>query len=147
MTVIANDIDKQAVESDGRTFVNLDDLFARSDVVSLHCPLTGENEGMICAASLAHMKESAFLINTSRGPLVNEADLAEALNAGRIAGAGLDVLATEPPPPDNPLLQARNCYITPHMAWATRAARSRLLATVINNLAAFVRGEPENTVC
>jgi glycerate dehydrogenase len=101
---------------------------------------------MINARTLALMKSTAFLINTARGPLIHEADLAAALNSGRIAGAGLDVLSTEPPPPDNPLLSARNCLITPHMAWATTGARRRLMTSVIENVAAFLSGQPKNVV-
>jgi glycerate dehydrogenase len=126
--------------------VELDEVFRLADVVSLHCPLTPETERLVNARRLELMKPSAFLINTSRGPLVDEAALAEALNAGRIAGAGLDVLGIEPPPPDNPLLRAKNCYITPHIAWATRAARQRLLDVAIDNLRAFLAGQPVNVV-
>jgi len=124
----------------------LDELLARSDVVSLHCPLTPDTQGLVNAARLSRMKKSAFLINTSRGPLVNERDLADALNAGRLAGAGLDVLSVEPPPPDNPLLTAKNCVVTPHIAWATRSARQRLLQVSLDNLAAFIAGQPQNVV-
>jgi glycerate dehydrogenase len=92
------------------------------------------------------MKRSALLINTSRGPLVDEQALAEALNSGRIAGAGLDVLSVEPPPPDNPLLRAKNCFVTPHIAWATKAARQRLLRRVVQNVRAFLDGRPQNVV-
>jgi glycerate dehydrogenase len=126
--------------------VELDELFAQSDVVSLHCPLTPETERLVNRARLALMKPSAFLINTSRGLLVDEAALAEALNAGRLAGAGLDVLALEPPTGDNPLLFARNCHVTPHIAWATRAARARLLDMAIDNVAAFLAGAPAHVV-
>jgi glycerate dehydrogenase len=132
--------------ADGGDYVDLDRLFSESDVVSLHCPLTPDTEGLVNAARLARMKPSAYLINTSRGPLVREADLADALNAGRIAGAGLDVLAVEPPLPDNPLLTAANCVITPHIAWATRAARERLIAISAANIAAFRAGSPQNVV-
>ncbi len=128
------------------TPVGLDELFARSDVVSLHCPLTPETAGLVNAARLALMKPSAFLINTSRGLLVNERDLADALNQGRIAGAGLDVLSVEPPQPDNPLLTARNCVITPHNSWATQSARKRLMQIAIENLRAFAVGRPQNVV-
>jgi glycerate dehydrogenase len=124
----------------------LEELFASSDVVSLHCPFTPANAGMVNAQRLAYMKPTAFLINTSRGALVNEPDLAQALNTGRLAGAGLDVLSTEPPQPDNPLLEAQNCIITPHIAWATVSARRRLLQTSIENLEAFIAGTPQNTV-
>jgi glycerate dehydrogenase len=126
--------------------VELDTLLRESDVVSLHCPLTPETREIIDAAALAKMKPTAFLINTSRGPLVNEAALAAALNAGQIAGAGLDVLAVEPPPATNPLLVARNCVITPHVAWATREARRRLIECTAENLRAFAAGTPRNVV-
>ena len=126
--------------------LDVDTVFASSDVVSLHCPLTPENKQFVNAARLAQMKRSAFLINTSRGMLIDEAALADALNKGVIAGAGLDVLSVEPPEKTNPLLSARNCIVTPHNAWATRAARSRLLETVVENLAAFVAGKPQNAV-
>ncbi len=127
-------------------FVDLDTLFAQSDVVTLHCPLTPDTEGLIDAERLAQMKASAFLINTSRGAIVKERDVAEALEAGRIAGAGLDVLAVEPPRADSPLLTARNCLITPHIAWATRAARARLIKAAVDNLRAFLKGRPQNVV-
>jgi glycerate dehydrogenase len=130
----------------GVEFVDLATLLRRSDVVSLHCPLTPETEGLVNAKRLATMKPTAFLINTSRGPVVNERDLAEALGAGRIAGAGLDVLSTEPPKADNPLLAAKNCFITPHFAWATRAARERLMKTVVENVRGFLAGRPQNVV-
>jgi glycerate dehydrogenase len=123
-----------------------DSLFRQADVVTLHCPLTPATQGLINARRLALMKPTAFLINTGRGGLVVEQDLADALNTGRIAGAGLDVLSTEPPRPDNPLLAAKNCILTPHIAWATRAARERLLRTVVENLRAFLAGQPKNVV-
>jgi len=131
---------------EGIEFVALDEIFSRADILSLHCPLTPETKNIIDAPRLALMKPSAFLINTSRGPLVDEAALADALNAGRIAGAALDVLSTEPPPASNPLLTARNCIITPHIGWATRAARERLLKIVVANIRAFLSGAPENVV-
>ena len=133
-------------DEDGIRFVSLDSLFQESDVVSLHCPLTPETKGIIGERTLALMKPSAYLINTARGPLVDEAALADALNSGRIAGAGLDVLSAEPPPPDNPLLQARDCIITPHIAWATKAARERLLAITVANIRSFLAGTPQNVV-
>jgi glycerate dehydrogenase len=122
------------------------ELLRESDVVSLHSPLLPETQGMINARTLEEMKPTAFLINTSRGPLVVDQDLADALNRGQLAGAGLDVLSIEPPAADNPLLTARNCLVTPHMAWATREARSRLMDAVVENLAAFAAGEPRNVV-
>lgn len=127
-------------------FVDLDTLFTQSDVVTLHCPLTPETDGLVDAERLAQMKPSAFLINTSRGAIVNERDLVDALEAGGIAGAGLDVLAAEPAEPDNPLLSAPNCFVTPHIAWATRAARARLMTAVVQNVSAFLRGSPQNVV-
>ncbi len=126
--------------------VDLETLLRQSDVVSLHCPLTPQTHNLINAQRLGWMKPTAFLINTSRGPLVDGIALASALNEGRLAGAGLDVLPTEPPPPDHPLLTARNCFITPHLAWATRAARARLLQTAVTNLRAFLAGSPQNVV-
>lgn len=128
------------------TFVGLDLLFAQADVVSLHCPLTEETRGVVSTERLAAMKPTAYLINTGRGPLVDEAALAAALQAGEIAGAGLDVLSQEPPAADNPLLTAPNCVVTPHLAWATRAARARLLDTAIANVRAFLAGTPQNRV-
>ena len=127
-------------------FVDLESLFRESDVVSLHCPLTPETTHVVNAERLAWMKSSAFLINTSRGPLINAAALASALNSGRIAGAGLDVLPIEPPPADNPLFNARNCFITPHISWATRSARARLMDTVVANVRGFLDGKLQNVV-
>jgi glycerate dehydrogenase len=127
-------------------FTTLDDLLRQADVVSLHCPLTPETDRLINASRLALMKPSALLINTSRGPLIDEDALAGALNAGRLAGAGLDVLSAEPPPAGHPLFTAKNCLITPHNAWASRSARSRLLAMTVDNLRAFLDGNPQNVV-
>ena len=124
----------------------METLFRRSDIISLHCPLTPETEHLVNEKRLAWMKPTAFLLNTSRGPLIDESALAKALNEGRIAGAGLDVLAVEPPTADNPLLRAKNCLITPHIAWATRAARSRLMEAVVENVRAYLTGESKNVV-
>jgi glycerate dehydrogenase len=135
-----------AASSGGVTCVDLPTLLAASDVVSLHCPLTPETRGLIDAARLALFKPGALLINTGRGPLVNEADLAAALHSGHLGGAGLDVLSLEPPDPTNPLLAAPNCVITPHIAWATRAARGRLIQAVAANGAAILAGVPINVV-
>jgi len=121
-------------------------LFKESDVVSLHCPLTAENAGFVNAALINTMKSTAIFLNTARGGLVNEADLAAALNSGRIAGAGLDVLSVEPPPASNPLLTAKNCVITPHIAWASFEARQRCMAITVQNVAAFAAGKPVNVV-
>jgi glycerate dehydrogenase len=126
--------------------VDLEPLFRRSDVVSLHCPLTPDTHHFVNAERLAWMKPTAFVLNTGRGPLVDEPALAAALNSGRIAGAGLDVLSVEPPPADNPLLRAKNCLITPHIAWATAAARERLLKVAVENVRAFLAGRPQNVV-
>jgi glycerate dehydrogenase len=126
--------------------VALETLFRESDVVSLHCPLTPLTRNLVNAERLATMKPTAFLLNTSRGPLVDAPALADALNSGRLAGAALDVLSAEPPPADNPLLSARNCLITPHLAWATRAARSRLMKIAVENVRAFLQGKPQNVV-
>ncbi len=127
-------------------FVGFDELLEKSDIVSLHCPLKDDNRGMIGAAQLARMKTSAFLLNVSRGPLLDEAAVAEALNSGRLAGAGLDVLSTEPPSSTNPLVGAKNCFITPHCAWGTLAARLRLQQIAVENLQAFLDGTPQNVV-
>ncbi len=135
-----------AEPSPGLRFVDLETLFRESDVLSLNCPLTPETKHFVNARTLALMRPTAFLLNTGRGPLVDEAALAEALNSGRLAGAGLDVLAEEPPPADHPLLTAKHCLITPHIGWATRAARIRLLETAVANLRAFCAGQPQNTV-
>jgi len=147
MRVIANDTyqgDPPAYG--GFRWATVEELLRESDVVSLHSPLFPETQGMINARSLAWMEASAFLINTSRGALVVDQDLADALNAGRLAGAGLDVLSVEPPAETNPLLTARNCLVTPHIAWATKEARSRLMDAGMQNVAAFLRGEPRNVV-
>ncbi|MDR3700554.1 MAG: D-2-hydroxyacid dehydrogenase [Candidatus Sulfopaludibacter sp.] len=130
----------------GFRWATLEEALRESDVVSLHSPLFPETRGMIHAGTLALMRPSAFLINTSRGPLVVDQDLAEALNAGRLAGAGLDVLSIEPPLDTNPLLHARNCLVTPHIAWATREARSRLMEIAVDNVSSFVAGTPRNVI-
>lgn len=124
----------------------LDELFTQSDAVTLHCPLTDATKHLVNATRLAQMKPSAFLINTGRGPLVDAAALAAALKDSRIAGAGVDVLAVEPPPADNPLLSAPRCLVTPHNAWMTQASRRRLMAIVAQNLRAFIDGKPANVV-
>jgi glycerate dehydrogenase len=125
---------------------SLESVFRESDFLSINCPLTSENKGLVNFVMLAMMKPTAFLVNTGRGPLINEADLTDALNSGKIAGAGLDVLSVEPPPPDNPLITARNCFITPHIAWATFEARSRLMKIAAENLQAFLSGNLRNQV-
>ena len=135
-----------ATPPDDVPLVDLDSLLASSDVVSLHCPLTPQTRGLINAARIARMKPGALLINTGRGALIEEADLAAALRSGRLGGAGLDVLTVEPPAADHPLLQAPNCLITPHIAWATRQARQRLIAVSAANVAALLAGAPQHRV-
>lgn len=137
---------EQSALPEGMKKVTLDELFAQSDVVSLHCPLTPDTKEMVNAARLRTMKPSAILINTGRGPLVNEQDLADALNEGCIAAAGLDVLSVEPSVFGNPLFNARNCFITPHIAWATKEARTRLMDIAVNNLKSYQEGNVINNV-
>lgn len=126
--------------------MDMDELFSTSDVLSLHCPLTPTTKELVNADRLKQMKSSAILINTGRGPLINEQDLADALNEGVIAAAGLDVLSVEPSLADNPLLKARNCFITPHIAWATKEARTRLMQIAVANLKGFKEGNVVNNV-
>lgn len=145
MKVIAHHISQWVTEPDLEQ-VSIEKLFTDSDVLTLHCPLTPETEYLVNSQRLALMKRSSLLINTGRGPLVDEPALAHALNNNLITGAALDVLSTEPPASDNPLLSAKNCYITPHIAWATRASRQRLMDAVAENIKAFVEGEPINVV-
>jgi glycerate dehydrogenase len=128
------------------SYVSLDELFARSDVICLHCPLFPETTGIINKTNIAKMKDGVILINNSRGPLVVEADLAEALNSGKVYAAGLDVVSTEPINGDNPLLKAKNCIITPHISWASKESRQRLMDIAVDNLAAFIKGSPVNVV-
>ena len=127
-------------------FTDISTIFRESDVISLHCPLTPETEKLVDASRLAVMKPTAYLINTARGGVVHEHDLAEALNSEQIAGAGLDVLSVEPPPVTNPLLTAKNCLITPHIAWASRAARQRLIEATSENIQSFLNEIPQNVV-
>ncbi|MBS1661187.1 MAG: D-2-hydroxyacid dehydrogenase [Bacteroidetes bacterium] len=127
-------------------YASLEELFTNSDVVSLHCPLTATNQEFVNKALLSRMKPTALLINTARGQLINEQELTDALNAGILAGAGLDVLSKEPPVNGNPLLAARNCIITPHNAWISKEARDRIMAVTIANVAAFIKGQPQNVV-
>ena len=138
--------DEYPRDNDIAEMVNLDALLAESDVVSLHCPLFPSTQGIINKNSIAKMKDGAFLINTSRGPLVVEQDLADALNSGKLGGAGLDVLATEPAQMDNPLMSAKNCLITPHIAWAPKESRQRLMDIAVQNLQAWLGGSPQNVV-
>lgn len=147
MKVIANDA-FQANDPPyaGFRWAGIDELLRESDVVSLHCPLFADTKGLMNAERLRLMKPSAFLLNTSRGPLVVDHDLADALNKGVIAGAGIDVLSVEPPTGDNPLLTAKNCLVTPHIAWATKEARARLMEIAVENVHAFLSGAPRNVV-
>jgi glycerate dehydrogenase len=131
---------------DGIAYSDLDNLIKSSDIISLHCPLTPQTKGMINKESLAQMKKTSYLINTSRGPLVVESDLADALNKGTIAGAAMDVLDVEPPDKTCPLLTAKNCYITPHIAWATLASRERLMSIAVENIKSYLAGTPQNVV-
>ena len=147
MRVLANDTYQGETPGyDGFRWVSIDELLAESDVVSLHCPLTADNKGLINSERLRRMKATAFLLNTSRGPLMVDQELADALNAGVIAGAGLDVLSLEPPVNGNPLFSAKNCIVTPHIAWATKEARARLMDVAVNNVQAFLAGNPQNVV-
>lgn len=145
MKIIFNNRSKKIVDLES-TQVELEILLSESDFISINCPLTTENAGFINSTTIDKMKPTAFLVNTGRGPLINEQDLADALNAGKIAGAGLDVLSTEPADADNPLPNAKNCFITPHIAWATFEARTRLMNIATENLKAFIDGNPKNVV-
>ena len=147
MNIIAND-KFQTDQSHRKNFrwEEVNQLLEQSDVVSIHCPLFPETKGLINKERLGLMKKTAFLLNTSRGPVIVDEDLAEALNSGTIAGAGIDVLSVEPPSKDNPLFAAKNCIITPHIAWATKEARTRLMDIAVNNLAAYIDGKPVNVV-
>lgn len=146
MRVLASRREWKSPPPDGMEAATTDEIFARSDAISLHCPLTEATRHLVGERTLGLMKPGAFLINTGRGPLVDEQALANALNAGRIAGAGLDVLSVEPPSAGNPLIGARNCLITPHIGWASREARVRLIAQTAANLQAFLAGTPINVV-
>lgn len=146
MKILASSKSMKTSPVPGVTMTDLDTVLRKSDIVSLHCPLTDDNKGFINRQRLAMMKPNAFLINSSRGPLIDEKALADALNSEMIAGAGLDVMSAEPPKPDNPLLSAKNCFITPHIAWGTRAARERLMKIAIDNVRSFIEGKPKNMV-
>ncbi len=146
MQVVGSSRTEREMNIPGFRWVPLEELFSDSDVISLHCPLTQQTEGIINKHTIDLMKRTAFLINTARGKLIVEQDLANALNEGRLAGAGLDVLSTEPPKANNPLLSARNCIVTPHIAWAATEARRRLLEIAVDNTKAYILGSPQNIV-
>jgi glycerate dehydrogenase len=147
MRVLVNGSRKvEALESETVKYVDLDELLEKSDVISLHCPLFEKTKGIINRNSIAKMKDGVIIINTSRGALVVEEDLTEALNSGKVYAAGMDVVSIEPVRADNPLLNARNCIITPHIAWAPIEARARLLEIALNNLRSFLAGIPVNVV-
>ncbi|MGN1105172.1 MAG: NAD(P)-dependent oxidoreductase, partial [Huintestinicola sp.] len=144
MKVIASTRTPKTAE--GVSFVSTEEVFMCADFISLHCPLTEETRGLVNMDTLRLCKPSAYIINTSRGPVVNETDLANALGSGIIAGAGLDVVEVEPMKADNPLLGAKNCIITPHVAWAPVQTRERLIAAAVDNLRSFIDGTPKNKV-
>ena len=146
MHVLAYDLHPTDEGREIGTYVSLDELYARADVVTLHCNLTPENTGMINRSSIAKMKDGAILINNARGQLIVEQDVADALNSGKLAAAGLDVVYTEPIRPDNPLLKAKNCIITPHISWAPRESRRRIMDCSVENARAFLAGRPQNVV-
>lgn len=147
MEVLAHDEHRlPGVESPTCRYASLDELFARSDVISLHCPLFPSTQGIVNRASIAKMKDGVFILNTSRGPLVVERDLYEALESGKVGGAAVDVVSTEPIKADNILLKARNCIITPHIAWAPKESRKRLMDIAVENLRAYIEGRPVNVV-
>lgn len=147
MKVLAYDeYQNKTLENDTLKYTTLDELLAESDVISLHCPLLDSTKGMINKTTIAKMKEGVIIINTSRGPLVVEEDLAQALNNGKVFGAAVDVVSVEPITRDNPLLTAKNCIITPHIAWAPKESRTRLMKIAVDNLKAFMEGKPVNVV-
>ncbi len=135
-----------AFENDSCKYTSLDNLLAQSDIISLHCPLSENTTGLISSENIKKMKDGVMLVNTSRGPLVNEQDLADALNSGKISQAAIDVVSFEPIKAENPLLTAKNCIITPHIAWAPKESRSRLMNTTVENLQAFLNKKPQNVV-
>ncbi len=137
---------KESLESDSLKYVELEELFCQADVIALHCPLFPETEGLINKDSISKMKDGVIILNNSRGQLIVEQDLADALNSGKVAAAGLDVVSMEPIQKDNPLLKAENCIITPHISWAPRESRKRLMDIAVSNLKAFLEGTPVNVV-
>ena len=135
-----------ALESETCRYAELDEVFSNSDVIVLHCPLFPETEGIINKENIEKMKDGVILINNSRGPLIREQDLADALNSGKVAAAGLDVVSAEPVRGDNPLLKAKNCILTPHISWAPKESRKRLMDIAVENLIRFQHGTPVNVV-
>ncbi|MFI3169558.1 MAG: D-2-hydroxyacid dehydrogenase [Faecalibacterium sp.] len=146
MHVVAYDSYPSDAGKEIATYVSLDELFAAADVVAVHCPLFPETEGIICKANIEKMKDGVIILNNSRGPLVVEQDLTDALNSGKVFAAGLDVVSTEPIKGDNPLLGAKNCIITPHISWAPKESRSRLMDVAVDNLKSFIDGTIINCV-
>ena len=146
MRILAYDIYPSDAGREIGDYVDMDTLLASADVISLHCNLTPENEGMINRENISKMKDGAILINNARGQLVNEQDLADALNSGKLAAAGLDVVSTEPIRADNPLLKAKNCLITPHISWAPKESRQRIMDCTVENVRAYLAGSPVNVV-
>ncbi|MDR1803321.1 MAG: D-2-hydroxyacid dehydrogenase [Treponema sp.] len=146
MKVIANDEAPDEAGGEIADYVSREELYERADVISLHCPLFPTTEGMINRDSIAKMKDGVIILNNSRGPLIVEQDLADALNSGKVYAAGVDVVSVEPIRPDNPLLKAKNCIITPHISWAPIESRRRLMEIAVNNLRAFIEGKPVNVV-
>jgi glycerate dehydrogenase len=146
MKIIASHKHPERDRMDGVDFVDEKTCFQTADFISLHCPLNDQNKNFVNTALIRGMKPSAFLINTSRGGLIHENDLADALNSGQIAGAGLDVLSVEPPGSENPLLKAKNCIVTPHIGWASIESRKQLMATLVNNIKGYLEGAPVNVV-
>ena len=146
MKVLAHDLYQSESVKEIAEYVDLDTLFAKADVITLHCNLTPENTGMINKNSIAKMKDGVILINNARGQLIVEQDVADALNSGKMAAAGLDVVYTEPIKADNPLLQAKNCIITPHISWAPKESRQRIMDATVENVKAYLAGKPQNVV-
>jgi glycerate dehydrogenase len=144
--LIASKYPDPSFETERITFTSLDELFAVSDIISLHCPLTEENKGFINQNSISKMKDGVIVLNTSRGPLINEEDLAQALKSGKVFAAGLDVLSVEPPKDTNSLTGIPNCFITPHIAWITSESRNRLINVAVSNLESYLAGENINNV-
>ena len=146
MKVLANDSYPNDSGRKIAEYVDLDTLLAKSDIIALHCPLLPSTQGIICEKNISKMKDGVIIINNSRGPLIVDADLAKALESGKVYGAGLDVLSQEPVCDDNPLLKAPNCYITPHISWAPKESRQRLMDVAVDNLRQFIEGHPSNVV-